>query len=109
MKATNMLVGFRNYLHYHIKASKTYLHMRMRLRVTNLLQGGVVDVLASSTLPDISDCLCHATGCICSAQPGDPRSGDGEEDDVGKDLQESNLVCMRQGNSSSSRCRIFSQ
>jgi actin related protein 2/3 complex subunit 2 len=32
------LVGFRNYLHYHIKCSKTYLHMRMRKRVAGWLQ-----------------------------------------------------------------------
>lgn len=29
---------FRNYLHYHIKASKAYMHTRMRNRVTSLLQ-----------------------------------------------------------------------
>eukprot|EP01100_Stratorugosa_tubuloviscum_P008560 TRINITY_DN356_c0_g1_i1.p1 TRINITY_DN356_c0_g1~~TRINITY_DN356_c0_g1_i1.p1 ORF type:complete len:302 (-),score=151.55 TRINITY_DN356_c0_g1_i1:134-1039(-) len=29
---------FRNYLHYHIKCSKAYLHNRMRLRVDSLLQ-----------------------------------------------------------------------
>ena len=29
---------FRNYLHYHIKASKSFLHMRMRSRVVSLLQ-----------------------------------------------------------------------
>uniref|UniRef100_A0A7S0YKZ8 Arp2/3 complex 34 kDa subunit n=1 Tax=Hemiselmis tepida TaxID=464990 RepID=A0A7S0YKZ8_9CRYP len=28
---------FRNYLHYHIKASKTFMHMRMRKRVDDLL------------------------------------------------------------------------
>jgi actin related protein 2/3 complex subunit 2 len=33
-----MLTGFRNYLHYHIKCSKTYLHMRMRKRVAGWLQ-----------------------------------------------------------------------
>ena len=33
-----LLAGFRNYLHYHIKASKTYLHMRMRKRVAGWLQ-----------------------------------------------------------------------
>jgi actin related protein 2/3 complex subunit 2 len=32
-KTITLLVGFRNYLHYHIKCSKTYLHMRMRKRV----------------------------------------------------------------------------
>ena len=29
-KTVEMLVGFRNYLHFHIKAAKTNLHMRMR-------------------------------------------------------------------------------
>eukprot|EP00039_Didymoeca_costata_P018306 m.332986 g.332986 ORF g.332986 m.332986 type:complete len:307 (+) comp17040_c0_seq1:93-1013(+) len=29
---------FRNYLHYHLKCSKAYLHMRMRARVTSLLK-----------------------------------------------------------------------
>ena len=37
-KAVTMLTGFRNYLHYHIKCSKTYLHMRMRKRVAGWLQ-----------------------------------------------------------------------
>jgi actin related protein 2/3 complex subunit 2 len=36
--AVTMLAGFRNYLHYHIKCSKTYLHMRMRKRVAGWLQ-----------------------------------------------------------------------
>lgn len=37
-KAITMLATFRNYLHYHIKASKTYLHMRMRKKVAGWLQ-----------------------------------------------------------------------
>jgi actin related protein 2/3 complex, subunit 2 len=36
--AITMLTGFRNYLHYHIKSSKTYLHMRMRKKVVGWLQ-----------------------------------------------------------------------
>ncbi len=32
-RAIGLLTGFRNYLHYHIKCSKTYLHMRMRKKV----------------------------------------------------------------------------
>lgn len=36
--SVTMLTGFRNYLHYHIKCSKTYLHMRMRKRVAGWLQ-----------------------------------------------------------------------
>lgn len=37
-KAVALLAGFRPYLHYHIKASKTYMHMRMRKRVAQWLQ-----------------------------------------------------------------------
>lgn len=37
-KAISLLTGFRNYLHYHIKCSKTYLHMRMRKRVAGWMQ-----------------------------------------------------------------------
>lgn len=37
-KSATMLTTFRNYLHYHIKASKTYLHMRMRKKVQGWLQ-----------------------------------------------------------------------
>ena len=36
--ALQLLTGFRSYLLYHIKASKTYLHMRMRKRVAGWLQ-----------------------------------------------------------------------
>mmetsp|Transcript_53026 Transcript_53026/g.105218 ORF Transcript_53026/g.105218 Transcript_53026/m.105218 type:complete len:323 (-) Transcript_53026:224-1192(-) len=37
-KVVTMQANFRNYLHYHIKASKTYLHMRMRKKVGGWLQ-----------------------------------------------------------------------
>eukprot|EP00903_Cladosiphon_okamuranus_P010671 g10088.t1 len=37
-KTVTLLIGFRNYLHYHLKATKTYMHMRMRKRVVGLLQ-----------------------------------------------------------------------
>jgi len=37
-KTFNMLVQFRDYLHYHLKCSKAYLHIRMRARVALLLQ-----------------------------------------------------------------------
>lgn len=36
--ALSLLSGFRNYLHYHIKCTKTYLHMRMRHKGANWLQ-----------------------------------------------------------------------
>lgn len=32
-KTVTLIVGFRNYLHFHIKAAKTNLHMRMRRKV----------------------------------------------------------------------------
>jgi len=32
------IVSFRNYLHYHLKCCKSYLHTRMRTRVDNLLK-----------------------------------------------------------------------
>jgi len=34
----NSIITFRDYLQYHIKCSKAYLHTRMRQRVDNLLQ-----------------------------------------------------------------------
>lgn len=36
--AVALMSGFRNYLHYHIKSSKTYLHMRMRKKVVGWLK-----------------------------------------------------------------------
>ena len=36
--ACTLFQGFRSYLHYHIKASKSHLHSRMRARVVMLLQ-----------------------------------------------------------------------
>jgi actin related protein 2/3 complex subunit 2 len=36
--AVTLLTGFRNYLHYHIKCSKTYLHMRMRKKGAGWMQ-----------------------------------------------------------------------
>jgi len=37
-KTVELCAGLRNYLHYHIKASKTNLHMRMRRKVIAWLQ-----------------------------------------------------------------------
>jgi actin related protein 2/3 complex subunit 2 len=42
-----MFTSFRNYLHYHIKCSKTYLHMRMRKRVVGWMQ------VLNRALPDL--------------------------------------------------------
>jgi len=37
-KTIDLILTFRDYLHYHIKCSKAYLHTRMRKRVTDLLK-----------------------------------------------------------------------
>ena len=37
-KTIDILIGFRNYLHFHIKAAKTNLHMRMRRKVNSWIQ-----------------------------------------------------------------------
>jgi len=37
-RAIDLIQTFRDYLHYHIKCSKAYMHMRMRTRVDTLLQ-----------------------------------------------------------------------
>lgn len=37
-RVVTLLQGFRNYLHYHIKASKSYMQSRMRTRVSMLLE-----------------------------------------------------------------------
>jgi len=37
-KTINLIHTFRDYLHYHIKCSKAYLHSRMRARTTGLLK-----------------------------------------------------------------------
>jgi len=37
-KTIDLILTFRDYLHYHIKCSKAYLHTRMRKRVADLLK-----------------------------------------------------------------------
>jgi actin related protein 2/3 complex subunit 2 len=37
-KKVDLCLAFRHYLHYHIKAAKTNLHMRMRRKVRGWLQ-----------------------------------------------------------------------
>jgi len=37
-RTLDLIQTFRDYLHYHIKCSKAYMHMRMRTRVETLLQ-----------------------------------------------------------------------
>ncbi|KKY37070.1 putative arp2 3 complex 34 kda subunit [Diaporthe ampelina] len=40
---------FRDYFHYHIKASKAYIHSRMRRRTADFLQGKIPSTLALSS------------------------------------------------------------
>ncbi len=42
---------FRDYFHYHIKASKAYIHSRMRRRTADFLQGMAFLCSCSSTWP----------------------------------------------------------
>ena len=37
-KTCDLLLGFRNYVHFHIKAAKTNMHMRMRRKVASWIQ-----------------------------------------------------------------------
>jgi len=37
-RSIDLIQTFRDYLHYHIKCSKAYMHMRMRTRLDSLLQ-----------------------------------------------------------------------
>mmetsp|Transcript_4153 Transcript_4153/g.6336 ORF Transcript_4153/g.6336 Transcript_4153/m.6336 type:complete len:311 (+) Transcript_4153:34-966(+) len=48
-RSVSLLAGFRNYLHYHIKSTKTYMHMRMRKRATGLLQ------VLNRAVPEVED------------------------------------------------------
>ena len=52
-----LLTGFRNYLHYHLKATKTYMHMRMRKRVVGLLQGEFTRYGSTTVREEQSGCL----------------------------------------------------
>lgn len=89
IKAATLVQGLRNYLHYHIKASKTYLHIRMRKRVDLLLQGSYPSWCVGSLLCLLTGALYSAFTCI-SAEPRASREGpvqDPEEDDHGPNLR----------------------
>ncbi|RMX63888.1 hypothetical protein DD238_005940 [Peronospora effusa] len=57
IKAATLVQSLRNYLHYHIKASKTYLHIRMRKRVDLLLQGLSSKLCGSCNWATLTSCL----------------------------------------------------
>ena len=54
--AITMLTGFRSYLHYHIKCSKTHLNMRMRKQVSAWMQ------VLNRARPDVEQEKKTATG-----------------------------------------------
>lgn len=43
---------FRDYFHYHIKASKAYIHSRMRRRTADFLQGKMTQYLLYAEIRD---------------------------------------------------------
>ena len=51
---------FRDYFHYHIKASKAFIHSRMRRRTADFLQGSANRYLNLSTLLMLSTVLRRA-------------------------------------------------
>lgn len=55
-KAVALLTTFRNYLHYHIKCSKTYLHMRMRKKVAGWM------LVLNRAMPEVEGDKKTATG-----------------------------------------------
>merc|ERR1712216_687708 len=80
-KSVSALCMFRNYLHYHIKASKAFMHMRMRKRADDLLQvlnrakpprkgslrgrrGRARQCMRSRLLVVGDECLVWAPGCM---------------------------------------------
>ena len=95
-----LLQGFRNYLHYHIKASKSYMQSRMRTRVGLLLEGNPTERLRESVcvagvffshvlaLPILTDPGCFPLSVpffyyhLCSAQGGKTAGGEVEEEEA---------------------------
>ena len=69
IKAATLVQSLRNYLHYHIKASKTYLHIRMRKRVDLLLQGLGFELCGLRNWPTLTSYLvCYRSVEPCAAR-----------------------------------------
>lgn len=68
---------FRDYFHYHIKASKAYIHSRMRKRTADFLQGECARLLTMSWMLII--------GSSASCPTRERRAG--EEDGKRQDIQ----------------------
>lgn len=68
---------FRDYFHYHIKASKAYIHSRMRKRTADFLQG-----------KHCPSSRCNRRANMSSVAPCQARErGEGEEDRQWQNLQ----------------------
>lgn len=69
---------FRDYFHYHIKASKAYIHSRMRRRTADFLQGKMT----------IAYCMLRVQLTICSPAAGKARQrGEGAKDSQWTNIQ----------------------
>ena len=68
---------FRDYFHYHIKASKAYIHSRMRRRTADFLQG---ESLSFEMAVGV-ELKPYANGRSCSAEESEAgHRGEGEKD-----------------------------
>jgi len=72
---------FRDYFHYHIKASKAYIHSRMRRRTADFLQGWSHPSFAADLVTNFPSASQSSTG----------GGGKGAQDGQWKDLQGSGI------------------
>lgn len=71
---------FRDYFHYHIKASKAYIHSRMRKRTADFLQGTLLST------GGLGICVL-LMWCYSSTEGQAGQRGEGEEDGERADFQ----------------------
>jgi actin related protein 2/3 complex subunit 2 len=62
----DLIHTFRDYLHYHIKCSKAYLHQRMRARTSALLK--VRAAASAASLCRILRRMANVWGCLIRIQ-----------------------------------------
>lgn len=67
-KAVSMLTGLRSYLLYHIKASKSYLHTRMRRYIVTMQQG-TPSRLPSASRPHLTPRIASPRSVLNRAVP----------------------------------------
>lgn len=88
---------FRDYFHYHIKASKAYIHSRMRRRTADFLQGEKVLIYR----------ILRSRLTVCSFATGEARQrGEGTKDGQRTDIQGAGRIDFKVGSfGNSSRFR----